>query len=126
MRAIIALAFALLSGTSLADSVRHLTVPEPFRGRWATSADVCNNDKAVIVMSAKAYVSPQASCAVQWVTETAGAAGSIYSAHMRCSGPAATDEKIEENAILLSRDGEKLSVGASFNELKVYQRCSAN
>lgn len=126
MRAVIALAFAMLAGSSLADSVRHLTMPEPFRGRWATSADICNNDKGVIVMSAKAYVSPQATCEVQWVTETAGAGGPIYSAHMRCSGPGPSDEKTEENEILLSRDGKTLSMGTRFNELKVYQRCSAN
>ena len=59
MRTIIALTSALLSGPALADTVRHLSVPERLWGKWAPSADLCRDDKAVFVVSAKGYASSQ-------------------------------------------------------------------
>jgi hypothetical protein len=41
MRTIIAFAAALLSSAALADTVRHVTVPERLWGTWAPSADLC-------------------------------------------------------------------------------------
>src|SRR5262249_35901012 len=87
IRTVIVLASLLLSGATLADSVRHLSVPERFWGTWAPSIDLCRDDKSVFVVSAKGYVTSQANCTIQWLTETAGAEGPIYSAHMRCSNP---------------------------------------
>src|SRR5512133_864467 len=87
MRTVIVLVSALLPSAALADSVRHLSVPERFWGTWAPDAGGCRDHKAIFVVSAKGYVSSQTSCTVQWVTETAGAGGPIYSAHMRCSNP---------------------------------------
>jgi hypothetical protein len=126
MRALITCVCVLLSGPSLADSVRHLSVPEVFWGRWAPGADGCKDDKTVVVVTAKGYTGPRGTCAVQWVTETAGVGGSIYSTHMRCTKPASNEETTEENEIMLSRDGETLAAGAHFNELKVFKRCPAN
>jgi hypothetical protein len=123
MRAIIALASALLTGPSLADTVRHASLPERLWGKWAPSADLCHDDKAVIVLSAKAYVSSEASCAIRWVTETAGARGPIYSAHMRCSKPTSAERKTESNLTMTSNDDGPLSVGADFKSLKIYERC---
>ena len=73
MRAVIAFAATLLASASLADSVRHTSVPERFWGTWAPSADLCSDSKSTFVVSAKEYVTSQESCAIQWVTETAGA-----------------------------------------------------
>jgi hypothetical protein len=123
MRIIIALAAALLSGPALADSVRHLSVPERLWGPWAPSAELCRDDKAVVVVSAKGYVSSRGSCAVQWVTETAGGRGPIYSAHMRCSSPAPAEETTEENLVIVPKDDGQLSVGPNFQDLKSYQQC---
>jgi len=81
MRTVIALVCVLLPGATLADSVRHLTVPERCWGTWAPSTDLCRDDKSVFVVSAKGYVTSQANCTIQWLTETAGADGPIYSAH---------------------------------------------
>jgi hypothetical protein len=80
MRTVIVLVSAILPSVSLADSVRHLSVPERFWGTWGPEADLCRNDKAIFVVSAKGYVTSQANCTVQWVTETAGAGGSVFSA----------------------------------------------
>jgi hypothetical protein len=126
MRNVIVLISALLPSASLADSVRHLSVPERLWGTWAPDANLCRDDKATFVVSAKGYVTSQASCAVQWVTETAGAAGPVYSAHMRCSNPNAPDEITEVNRVIVPNDRGELSAGPDFRQLKSYRRCQAN
>jgi hypothetical protein len=126
MRTVIVLLSALLPSGSLADSVRHLSVPERFWGTWAPDVDLCGDHKAIFVVSAKGYVTSQASCTVQWVTETAGAGGSIYSAHMRCSNPDAPDQITEMNRVIVPNDRGELSAGADFGQLKSYRRCPAN
>jgi hypothetical protein len=125
MRTLIALVSALLPSASLADSVRHLSVPERFWGTWAPSADLCADNKSVFVVSAKGYTALNESCAVQWVTETAGRAGPFYSAHMRCSDPATPNDVTEVNRIIVANEDGKLSAGPDFNQLKSYLRCPA-
>jgi hypothetical protein len=126
MRTVIALVSALLPSALLADSVRPQSVPERFWGTWAPSAALCGDDKATFVVSAKGYVTSHSSCTIQWVTETAGAAGPIYSAHMRCADSAAPNETTEVNRIILPSDRGELSAGPDFNQLKLYRRCPAN
>jgi hypothetical protein len=126
MRTLIALVSMVLSGSSLADSVRHLQVPERFWGTWARSPDLCRDKKSIIVVTEKGYVTPEASCEIQWLTETAGGSGPIYSAHMRCTSLAAPDEKTELNRIILPKEGGQLSAGPDFQNLTHYQRCPAN
>src|ERR1700746_4182067 len=122
MRIIVAFASVLLSGASLADSVRHLSVPERLWGTWAPSADLCSDNKSTFVVSAKGYVTSQANCAIQWVTETAGAEGPIYSAHMRCSNSAAPEQTTEANRVIVPNDRGELSAGPDFRQLTVYRR----
>ena len=126
MRTVIVLVCLLLSGATLADSVRHQSVPERFWGTWATSTDLCRDDKSVFVVSAKGYVTSQANCTIQWLTETAGGEGPIYSAHMRCSNSAAPEQMTEENRVIVPNDRGELSTGPDFRQLKVYQRCPSN
>ncbi len=99
------------SGAALAD-VRHVSVPEWLWGTWAPSAELCRDDKSIIVMSEKSYVTSQANCTVQWLTETAAADGPIYSAHMRCSRPSTSEHETESNRIIVPKDNGQLSVGA--------------
>jgi hypothetical protein len=126
MRTVFVLASALLSGAALADTVRYPSVPERFWGTWAPSADLCRDDESIIVVSAKGYVTSQASCTVQWVVATAGAGGPIYSAHMRCSSLSTPEQKTELNRIIVPIDNDQLSAGVDFKDLKGYQRCPAN
>jgi hypothetical protein len=126
MRTIIAIASALVSSAALADSVRHLTVPERFWGTWAPSADLCRDSKSTFVVSAKGYVTSQANCTIQWITETAGTDGPIYSAHMRCSNSDAPQETTEVNQIIVSNDRGELSAGPDFKALKSYRLCPPN
>jgi hypothetical protein len=126
MRTVFVLASALLSAAALADTVRYPSVPERFWGTWAPSADLCRDDKSIIVVSAKGYVTSQASCTVQWVVATAGAGGPIYSAHMRCLSLSTPEQKTELNRIIVPIDNDQLSAGVDFKELKSYQRCPDN
>jgi hypothetical protein len=126
MRTLIALVSVVLSGPSLADSVRHLSVPERFWGTWAQSPELCRDKKSIVVVSEKGYVTPEASCEVQWLTETAGGSGPIYSAHMRCTSLTAPNEKTELNRIILPKESGQLSAGPDFHDLTHYQRCPAN
>ena len=126
MRTVLVLASALLSGSALADVVRHPRVPERFWGTWAPTADLCRDDKSIIIVSAKGYVTAQASCTVQWVIATAGTGGPIYSAHMRCSSPSTPEQKTELNRIIVPIDNDQLSAGVDYKDLKSYQRCPAN
>jgi len=126
MRSLIVLICVLVPGATLADSVRHPSVPERFWGTWAPSTDLCRDDKSILVVSAKGYVSSQASCTIQWVTETAGADGPIYSAHMRCSNPATPEQLTEVDRIIMPDDRGDLSAGPDFRQLKIYRRCPSN
>jgi hypothetical protein len=126
MRILIAVASALLGGPSLADSVRHLNVPERFLGTWAPSADLCRDKKSIIAVSSQGYETSQESCEVQWVTETAGRSGPIYSAHLRCTMAATPDQKTELNRLIIPQGQGQLSAGPDFNDLKTYARCPAN
>jgi hypothetical protein len=126
MRILIAVASALLTGPSLADSVRHLSVPERFWGTWAPNAELCRDKKSTIAVSSQGYETSQESCAVQWVTETAGRSGPIYSAHLRCTMAATPDQKTELNRLIIPEENGQVSAGPDFNDLKTYARCPAN
>jgi hypothetical protein len=123
MRTIIALAYVFLSNVSLADTVRHPGVPERVWGTWAPSVDLCRDDQSTVTVSRKSYVTGQENCDVQWVVETAGRSGPIYSARMRCSSPAAPKRTTELNRIIMPNESGQLSVGPDVKELKTYHRC---
>jgi hypothetical protein len=128
MRAVLmsALAALISSGIAMAAHVKRLEfIPEALWGSWAPTSDLCKDiDKAVVVVSAQTYVSPNASCKVTSVSETAGARGPIYSAHLLCSklqGPTA-----QANLILVpTKDPNRISMGQDFRSLKDHERCSA-
>ncbi len=115
------------TATLVHGGVRHTTIPESFWGRWAPGTEVCKNaDKSVIVLSATTYVSSEANCTVDWVAETAGARGPIYSARIQCSNRAGKAQRTISDLIILPRDANQISVGSEFGSLKIYQRCSPN
>jgi hypothetical protein len=116
---------ALASQSAVADVKRHVSIPEPLQGSWALSSDGCRaDDKSVIGLAAKTYTSAETKCAVEWVSETPGPRGSIYSAHLRCtSQPTQLPSVI--NLIIRPDNAEQISVGLDFSNLKAYQRCPA-
>jgi hypothetical protein len=77
-------------------------------------------------VSSQGYHTAQESCAVQWVTETAGRSGPIYSARLRCSAAATPDQKTELDRLIIPQENGQVSAGPGFDALKTYQRCPAN
>jgi hypothetical protein len=121
---LLALSGLLLTDIAAADIVRRSSVPRSYVGSWTPSDASCEaGSKAVIVLSAKRYVSSEMKCDVLAVYETPGEHGPIYSARMRCSRAAGAGGKAAGNLIIMPTGTGQLSVGFDFNDLKSYQRC---
>jgi hypothetical protein len=107
-----------------ADVVRHGSTPEAYRGT-CTGAGT-EPEKSFIVLSAKTYVSREASCRVDGVSQTAGARGSIYSAHLQCLDPAdGVGKKTASNLIIWPDGIHRIAAGPDFTKLMIFHRCSA-
>jgi hypothetical protein len=118
---------AAASHAAFADVKRHRFVPEFLRGSWAPSTEACSkSDKSVIRVSATAYTSSDANCTVVWVSETPGARGAIYSAHLLCSKPGEKTSKVPSDVIFSPGFDNRTLIGSRFSNLKSYQRCSAS
>jgi hypothetical protein len=115
----------LSSPAAIADIKRHASIPEALQGTWGAGSGGCKpDDKSVIVLAAKTYTGADAKCSIDWVSETAGAKGPFYSAHMRCSAPPAQNASVS-NLIIRPDAADQISVGADFKHLTAYQRCAA-
>ena len=116
----------LASQAALADVKRHASIPETLHGAWAPSAGGCGaDDKSVIEVAAKTYTSAATKCDVDWVSETAGPRGAIYSAHMRCSSQQPAQQPSVTNLIIRPDTAQQISIGSDFSNLKAYQKCAA-
>jgi hypothetical protein len=123
--AVVTIAIVMASPAALADIKRHASIPDALLGSWAPTADDCKGDgKSVIMLAAKDYSSADMKCSVDWVSETAGPDGPIYSARMRCTRPPAKSPSIT-NLIMRPGDATRISVGPDFNKLATYQKCGA-
>ena len=112
----------LLSSAAVADVVRHDSVPDSFWGTWNTT----DGDRFVIELSAKSYANSEANCAVNWVSETPGASGPIYSARLQCSRrPEGTGGRFALNIIIWPKSSDEIAVGPDFMRLKIFRRCRA-
>jgi len=108
-----------------ADEVRHTAFPNALVGTWALSAQFCAaKDKSNIVITSAGYRAAGEDCAVNWIVETAGAAGPNYSVRAACSDPSNPSAKRAENLIMRPQGADRLSVGASFESQQPYQRCA--
>jgi hypothetical protein len=120
----LAAAAIVLSHAASADVKRHSALPEALWGSWAPMTEDCDKAaKSLITLSGKSYVNQDVTCNVGWVSETAGARGTNYSAHLQC--PSTTDPtKITvPDVVLIPAGVDQLSIGADFDSLKTYQRC---
>jgi hypothetical protein len=113
----------LVSRVATADVVRHGSIPESHAGTWIASAGT-ELDKSIIVLSAKTYVVPEASCCVDMVSQTAGARGSIYSAHLQCLSERG-GSKTAANLIIWPENINRIAVAPDFTSLRIFNRCSA-
>jgi hypothetical protein len=112
----------LMSNVASADVVRRNSVPDSYWGTWVTTGSIL----VTTTLSAKTYADTQESCAVIWVSETAGANGPIYSAHLQCSHrPERTGERFPLNLIIWPKSADQIAGGPSFMSLKIFRRCRA-
>jgi hypothetical protein len=117
-------ALAILTpGVATADVVRHSVIPEAYRGTWL-AGEGTEPAGPTIVLSADAYIGPADDCRVGWVSQTAGAQGSIYAAHLQCSAPGkGTANKMVANLIIWPKDTDHIAIGPEFTHLKIFHRC---
>lgn len=109
----------LLASHALADVVRHGTVPELYWGTWAAPG----SDQSVIQLSARSYVSSEANCSVNWVSETAGVGGAIYSAYLQCVRCDKTAGRFSSNLIIWPKGANRIAIGSEFVHLEIVRRC---
>jgi len=107
----------LMSDVATADVVRHNSIPEPYWGTWVGA------EESVIVLSANSYVSREANCSVIWESQTAGARGSICSAHLHCFSPAGrAGTRVTSDLIIWPENIDQIAVGPNFKNLRVFRR----
>ena len=123
---VLAVIAALAPQIANAHVVRHNSIPEAYWGTWSPGEGGCGDgDKAAIVLSAKAYVGPAGSCAVDYVSETPSQDGAMYSARLLCPGTGAKAKKSVVNLIFRSDGSGGISAGPTFAGLKAHRRCPA-
>jgi hypothetical protein len=122
--AVILAVSALTIQAASGDEVHHTSFAAALVGSWAQRAEFCATaDKSNIAIAATAYVDADGKCSVETIVERAGTSGPIYSARARCAD--ASGKFHAANLIVRTEDGDKLSMGSTFDDLKIYQRCPA-
>jgi hypothetical protein len=122
--AVILAVSALTIQAARGDEVHHTSFAATLVGTWAQRAELCATaDKSNIAIAATAYVDADGTCSVETIVERAGAPGPIYSARARCTDASGKFHVV--NLIVRTEDGDKVSMGSTFNDLKIYQRCPA-
>jgi len=112
----------LISNVAMADVVRRSSLPDSYWGDWITT----ESGQTVIDLSGRTYADNEANCAVNWVSETPGASGPIYSAHLQCSrrsDPAGKTFPLD--LIIWPKSSDEIAVGPGFMRLKIFRRCRA-
>jgi hypothetical protein len=106
-----------------AGDVHHQTIPKDAWGTWALKPDLCaTDDKSNINIKEGGGSGPNENCAIEYVVETAGASGPIYSAHMWCTDKSDATKKSEMTFVVIPR-GDSMRIGTNFDDLKTYNRC---
>jgi len=127
MRSTLPLVLIAAFSSQLADAreIRRDAVPEAFWGTWATSTGACKDaDKSSIVLSGKSYAGPDGTCDIDFVMETPGGGGAVYSARMHCPGSQPQTTRIVNLIIRPGADGQ-ISLGSTFETLATHSRCPA-
>lgn len=105
-----------------ADVKRHEFMPDSLRGSWATGAGACGKPDDTIVITDKTYATSQARCTVDFVSETAGETGPIFSARLLCTPNGEATPKTQSRILWPKTQGH-LSIGGSFDDLQDYALC---
>lgn len=116
----------LASGPVSGHVLRHSAVPQTLQGIW-WPAGACSGAERAIVLEAKSYKSAAVSCAVDYVSETPGRQGPIFSARLLCEGTQAQGGRPSARDLIIRPDGAgRISLGATFADLAPYQLCGTN
>lgn len=108
-----------------ADEVHHNSFVAALVGSWAQRAELCAaDDKTNVTIAETSFTDADGKCTVETIVEKGAASGTIYSARGRCAD--ADGRFHAANLIVRTEAGDKLSIGASFDGLKPYQRCPAH
>jgi hypothetical protein len=115
-------AFTLPAAT--ADEVRHTKFSGLLIGTWAVSQDLCGSkEKSNIAISEAQFSSSDGNCKVQWIVEKAAARGTTYGVRARCVDPSLPEKPRALDLIIWPQGSDSISVGTTFDNLKVYRRC---
>jgi hypothetical protein len=124
--AFISIIAAVAVQVASADEVRHTTFAIAVQGTWAPSAELCQaQDKSSVVISETKYTDGDGTCSVDSVVERAGVPGPFYAARALCADAAQPSKDRAVNFIIRPESNDKISIGKSFDDLKIYQRCPA-
>jgi hypothetical protein len=112
---------------SAADDVRHIKFAGVLIGTWGETAEMCaKNDKSNIKIDATTYGDAEGTCAVRWIVETPGSAGTNYAVHALCRSAIHPDMTQTVNIIIRPKGKDVADMGRSFESLKMFQRCASN
>ena len=112
---------------AVADEIRHTAFPGSLLGTWGLSADLCKaNDKSNVAIAKTTYSDADGACNVQWIVETAGSRGPNYAVHASCSSSSNPSQTSVRNIIIRPESADRISIGPTFEALKIYQRCPAS
>jgi hypothetical protein len=109
-----------VSNVAMADVVRHNSLPNSYWGAWITTEP----SQTVVDLSAKTYADNEENCAVNFVSETPGASGPIYSAHLQCSRRSdGAGKGFTSDLIIWPKSLDEIAVGPGFMRLNLFHRC---
>jgi hypothetical protein len=129
MKGAFVLVFAVLAmpaQKAFSDEMRIGSFPNAMVGTWAETAEMCKaKAESNVVIGPGKYGDAMANCEVRAISITPGRGGvANYAVRSVCTN-AKDATKIEtENMIVRVEGADRAVMGSSFDDLKVYQRCS--
>jgi hypothetical protein len=118
--------WALTLQAAFGDEVRHTKFSAALMGTWALSQELCGgNDKSIITISEEQFSGSDGDCNVQWIVERAAVRGTTLGVHARCFNASLPEKSRVVDLIVWPQGGDKISVGKTFDDLKIYERCPA-
>ncbi|HEX8828296.1 MAG TPA: hypothetical protein VF778_09295 [Xanthobacteraceae bacterium] len=123
--AILAIA-ALTLSPAAADEIRRAAIPGVMLGTWAETSEQCaTKDKSNVSIESAKYGDGSGTCAVRWVIATPSPNGTNYAVHALCTSTKDQSKTQTVNIIIRPVGDDRASMGRSFNQLRLYQRCPA-
>ena len=95
-----------------ADEIRRSTFPNVMLGTWAETAQQCAaKDKSNVVIEPAKYGDGDGSCAVSWIDETEGSAGTNYAVRALCTSASRPEKTQTVNIIVRTLGPDRAAMG---------------